>query len=387
MNCQGIDQVNYYFITPDKNERTWHRLITRGARFLAVDGWLVAGILILETVSLFLLYSTGGHNLSLVIEQLLKFLLASGLMLILAKVPIHRYQPIATWFFLAVITILVMVLLFGTITKGGQRWFSLGRLRVQPAELMKLALPMMLAKYLSSKRLPLNLRDFLGALGIIVLPVLLIGKQPDLGTASLIALSGCIIILLAGIRWQVALWITALAAVVLPIGWNLMYDYQKMRLLTFLAPESDPLNRGYNAIQAKIALGSGGALGKGWLHGSQSRLHFLPEAPTDFAFAVYGEEFGFVGCMVLFGLFGLIIGRCLLISTRAQDTFSRLLVGGLSLSFFCSFFVNVGMVSSILPVVGVPLPFVSFGGSYLVIQMICFGIIISAHQHRKLIGS
>jgi len=246
---------------------------------------------------------------------------------------------------------------------------------------------MMLAWYLRDKVFPLHIKDLFFSCIIIIFPVLLIAKQPDLGTALLVATTGFFVLLLAGITWQIIVSAIGLMIVVLPIAWRFMHAYQKMRLFTFWSPERDPLGSGYNIIQSKIAIGSGGWFGKGWLQSSQAHLQFLPERSTDFIFAVYGEEFGFIGCLLLFLVFGYIIGRSLYISANAQDTFSRLFIGSLALSFFTYFFVNIGMVVGVLPVVGVPLPLVSYGGSSLITIMAGFGIIMSAQTHRKLIGS
>lgn len=377
--------MSRYFITSTGEARK--KIIAKIWRSLHLDLVLFIGILFLEVIGLCLLYSTSNQNVSLVLRQLLNFAIALMAMIIFARIPVTRYQIVAPWLYGTVVLMLIAVLTFGLITKGGQRWLGLGFMRFQPSEVMKIAMPMMLAWYLRDKIFPLNFGSLLCCLVIMLTPVLLIAKQPDLGTAVLVTITGSLVIMLAGVSWKVAIGSLLSFIAIVPIIWKSMYAYQKMRLLIFLSPESDPFNKGYNVIQSKIAIGSGGWLGKGWLQGTQSRLSFLPEASTDFAFAVYGEEFGFIGCLVLAAIFGVVIGRSLYISANAQDTFARLLVGSLTLSFFCAIFVNIGMVSSILPVVGVPLPFMSYGGSSLMIFMASFGIIMSAQSNRRLISS
>ena len=377
--------MSRYFITSARESRK--NIIAKIWRSLRLDPILFLSILFLEIIGLLLLYSTSNQNISLVLRQLLNFATALMAMLVFARIPVTRYQTIAPWFYSVVVLMLTLVLIFGAVAKGGQRWLGLGFMRFQPSEAMKITMPMMLAWYLRDKIFPLNFRSLLCCLIIILVPVLLIAKQPDLGTAVLVTITGALVIMLAGVSWKVAAGSFLAFIAVVPVIWRSMYSYQKMRLLIFLSPESDPFNKGYNVIQSKIAIGSGGWIGKGWLHGTQSHLSFLPEASTDFAFAVYGEEFGFIGSLVLIAFFGVIIGRSLYISANAQDTFARLLVGSLTMSFFCAVFVNVGMVSSILPVVGVPLPFMSYGGSSLMIFMASFGAIMSAQSNRKLMGS
>ena len=253
--------------------------------------------------------------------------------------------------------------------------------------MMKIAMPMMLAWYLKDKNLPPDRKTLSMSLIILLVPVFIIAKQPDLGTALIIAATGIFVILLTGINWKLIGGSIIAIAIGVPFIWHFMHYYQKNRILTFLNPERDPLGSGYHIIQSKIAIGSGGFLGKGWLHGSQTHLQFLPEHSTDFIFAVCGEELGFIGCIVLIGLFTYLVARGLYISNRAQDTFDRLLAGSLILTFFLSFLVNIGMVIGLLPVVGLPLPLVSYGGSSIVTLMAGFGIIMSIHTHRKLLPS
>jgi len=348
---------------------------------------LLYGLLALGIIGLGILYSASNQNLSLFWHQVINFGFAFVVMCAFAQIPVNRYQFLAPWVFGLTLLMLLAVMGAGVVGKGAQRWLGFGWLRFQPSEIMKLAMPMMLAWYLRDKVFPLHIKDLFFSCIIIILPVLMIAKQPDLGTALLVATTGFFVLLLAGITWQIMVSGISLVMVVLPIAWRFMHSYQKMRLFTFWSPESDPLGSGYNIIQSKIAIGSGGWFGKGWLQSSQAHLQFLPERSTDFIFAVYAEEFGFIGCFLLFLIFGYIIGRSLYISTNAQDTFSRLFVGSISLSFFTYFFVNIGMVAGVLPVVGVPLPLVSYGGSSLIAIMAGFGIVMSAQTHRKLIAS
>ncbi|MBU0744108.1 MAG: rod shape-determining protein RodA [Gammaproteobacteria bacterium] len=348
---------------------------------------LLLGILVLGIISLGILYSVNNQNSTLFWHQIINFSFAFGVMFIFAQIPIYRYQSLVPWFFCLTLLMLLVVMSSGVISRGAQRWLNFGMVRFQPSELMKLAMPMMLAWYLRNKTFPLHIKELFYSGIIIILPALIIAKQPDLGTAILVSATGCFVLLLAGITWRIIISVSIFLVSVVPIVWRFMHSYQKMRLLTFLSPESDPFGSGYNIIQSKIAIGSGGWLGKGWLHGSQAYLQFLPERSTDFIFAVYAEEFGFIGSLLLFAIFIYIMGRSLYISANAQDTFSRLLAGSLTLTFFTSFFVNIGMVMGVLPVVGVPLPLVSYGGSSLITFMTGFGIIMSVQAHRKLIGS
>ena len=352
-----------------------------------LDFLLLVGILALITIGFGILYSAGGQNLSLIRHQAASFILAFIAMCLFAQVPTYRYQSLVPWIYCIVLLLLLAVMSVGIINKGAQRWLSLGLVKFQPSEIMKLAVPMMLAWYLRNKVFPLHAKDLFVCCLIIMLPVLIIAKQPDLSTALLVTATGGFVLLLAGITWRLIVGIVAFIATIIPVAWHFMHGYQKDRLFTFLSPEHDPYGKGYNIIQSKIAVGSGGIFGKGWLLGSQTHLQFLPEHYTDFIFAVCGEEFGFFGCILLIGLFLYIVGRGLYLSIHAQDTFTRLLAGSLSLSFFASFFINICMVVGIIPVVGLPLPLVSYGGSSLVIFMSGFGIIMSTCTHRKLIGA
>ncbi len=270
--------------------------------------------------------------------------------------------------------------------KGAQRWIDLGIVRFQPSELLKIFLPMMVAWYFSEKPMPPTLLQILIVLLMIIIPAGLVLKQPDLGTALLIFFAGICVIFLAGMTWRLLAVFGGIALASMPVFWFYLHDYQRQRILTMLNPESDPLGTGYHIIQSKIAIGSGGTYGKGWLNGTQSQLDFIPERSTDFIFAVFSEEFGFLGVILLLCVYGLIVMRGLSIAARAQDTYSRLLAGSLSLSFFAYFLVNIGMVSGLLPVVGVPLPLISYGGTSAVTILAAFGILMSIHSHRKFLS-
>ncbi|WP_296802101.1 rod shape-determining protein RodA [Thiolapillus sp.] len=346
---------------------------------------LLTGLLLLCAYGLVILYSASGENLHQVERQAVRLLIAFGVMFFLAQVHPHTLRRWSPWLYGIGVTLLVAVLVAGVVGKGAQRWLDLGFIRFQPSELVKLAAPMMLAWYLSSKPLPPNWKYLLISLLLLLVPVLMIAKQPDLGTAILVASSGLFVLFLAGISWRLIIVMGLLAAAAAPVVWYLMRDYQRARVLTFLNPESDPLGAGYHIIQSKIAIGSGGIYGKGWLNGTQSQLEFLPERHTDFIFAVLGEEFGLVGVLLLLAIFLFIILRGLYIASQAQDSYSRLLAGALILVFFVYLFVNAGMVSGMLPVVGVPLPLVSYGGTSLVTLMAGFGMLMSIHTHRKLL--
>lgn len=350
-----------------------------------IDLPLLVGLLLLCGYGLIVLYSASGENPTQVERQALRLLLAFGVMLAVAQInpiTLRRWSP---WVYAVGMVMLIAVLVFGEVGKGAQRWLDLGVVRFQPSELVKLAVPLMIAWYLAEKRLPPSWQRLAVAAAMIVIPVLLIAKQPDLGTALLVGSAGVFVFFLAGISWQLIGGLIALAGAAAPAVWYLMRDYQRQRVLTFLDPEKDPLGAGYHIIQSKIAIGSGGLYGKGWLNGTQSQLDFLPERHTDFIFAVLSEEFGLTGVLVMLVLYLYVIARGLYIASRAQDTYTRLLSGSLTLVFFVYLFVNTGMVSGLLPVVGVPLPLVSYGGTSLVTLMAGFGILMSIHTHRRLL--
>jgi rod shape determining protein RodA len=353
---------------------------------LHLDGPLLMALLTVCGLGLFGLYSAGGQNTDLIVRQGVRIAVASVTMLVIAQIHPKFLRLWAPWLFLGGIILLVLVLVMGETGKGAQRWLDVGIVRFQPSEIMKLAVPMMAAWYLHERPLPPTLRETLTVLLLLsMMPAALIARQPDLGTALLIAASGVLVILLAGMSMRLILAFGALALAAAPLLWMNMHAYQRQRVLTFLNPESDPLGSGYHIIQSKIAIGSGGVFGKGWLNGTQAQLEFLPERATDFIFAVLGEEFGLLGVVTLLVLYLLIIVRGLYIASQAQDTFGRLLSGSISLTFFVYVFVNTGMVTGLLPVVGVPLPLVSYGGTSMVTLMAGFGMLMSVHTHRKLI--
>jgi rod shape determining protein RodA len=316
----------------------------------------------------------------------LRFGLGLAAFLVFSQIP-PRYLRIWTpWVFFLGVGLLLVVMVEGEIGKGAQRWLDLGFVRFQPSELLKLAAPMMVAWFMHDRRLPPTFLQVVTMTLIVLVPTLLIVEQPDLGTAMLVLAAGGLTILLAGISFRVIMAVGLLGAAAVPALWAYMRDYQRARVFTFLNPESDPLGTGYNTIQAKIAIGSGGLFGKGWLNGTQAHLEFLPERSTDFIFAVMGEEFGLLGLLLLLVLYIALVGRGLYIAVEAQDTFTRLLAGALSLTFFFYVFVNAGMVSGLLPIVGVPLPLVSAGGTSMVTIMAGFGMLAAIHGHRKLLA-
>ena len=356
---------------------------------LHLDWLLMALILMVCLGGLVVLYSGADGNLSLVYRQAAYMGLGFCSMIVLAQISPATYRRFALPVYLLGIVLLVATLFAGTDAKGAQRWLAVPGLglRVQPSELMKVAVPVMVGAYLSRRSLPPSPKHLLGALLICLIPALLIFRQPDLGTAILVAASGIFVIFMAGLSWR---WIAGFALVVAigaPLFWFYgMHDYQKQRVLTFLDPSQDPLGAGWNIIQSETAIGSGGLWGKGWMLGTQSHLDFLPESHTDFIIAVLAEEFGYVGVLALLTLYALIIGRGLYLAVTAQDTFSRLVAGALILTFFVYVVVNMGMVSGLLPIVGVPLPLISYGGTSILTLLSAFGMIMSMHSHRRMLG-
>jgi rod shape determining protein RodA len=351
---------------------------------LYLDGPLLGGLMMICGLGLVVLYSAVGQNFDLWLQQFIRLLVALVAMLIVAQLPPDLMRRWTPWGYLAGLILLVMVLLTGEVGQGAQRWLDIG-IRFQPSEIMKLAVPMMAAWFLHDRQLPPRFLDLVVISVLIVVPTVLIAKQPDLGTSLLIAMSGILVIVLAGlsIRVMILLGLSAIPGAF--VLWQFMKDYQKQRVLTLLDPNSDPLGAGYNIIQSKIAIGSGGMFGKGWTNGSQAQLEFLPERDTDFIFAVMGEELGLLGVLSLLVLYLFVIGRGLYIAIQARDTFSRLIAGSISLTFFVYVFVNTAMVTGLVPVVGVPLPLVSYGGTSMVTLMAGFGILMSIHRHRKLL--
>ena len=352
-------------------------------RRLHIDIPLFIGLLLTALLSMVILYSAGGQNIDILMRQMGRVGLAFFLMTVLAHIHPYQFKRYSTVLFGFGIILLIAVLIIGQIGKGAQRWLDLGFFRFQPSEMIKLTTPMMIAWYLAEYPLPPKAKQLFIATLLIIIPTLLIAKQPDLGTALLVASSGAGVLFFGGLSWWIMGGIAALLTALTPIIWHFMHGYQRDRVLTFLNPEADPLGRGYHIIQSKIAIGSGGVYGKGWLGSTQSELDFLPESSTDFIFAVFAEEFGVLGCLGLLTLYLLIIARCLFIASQAQDSYSRLLASSLAFTFFVYVFVNIGMVIGVLPVVGVPLPLISYGGTSIVTLLSGFGILMSIHTHRK----
>jgi len=352
---------------------------------LRFDRPLLYALFAFAVLSLLILYSASGKNLAIVGSQIFRLGIAYVVMLSIAQLRpdvLLRYSP---HIFAVGLILLIIVLVAGVIGKGAQRWISLGPLTLQPSEIMKLGVPMVVAWWLARDSMPPKLRNIGIGIVLILVPVLLIAKQPDLGTAALILASGLLVIFLSGLSWKLIAAFTAITAAVLPVVWSQMHAYQRQRVTSFLNPELDPLGAGYHSIQSMIAVGSGGFFGKGWLDSSQAHLGYLPESKTDFVFAVFAEEFGLMGTLVLFSLYLFVIGRGTYIAYNAQDGYSRLLAGSLTMTFFLYFSVNIGMVTGLLPVVGVPLPLISHGGSSLVTLMAGFGILMSIQTHRSIL--
>jgi len=350
-----------------------------------IDPILLLLILILGAVGLFVLYSASSRHLDMLFRQSSSFALGLLCMWIVAQFDPRTLMRWILPAYLIGLALLLLVDIMGHNAMGATRWIAIpGLPRFQPAELMKILMPATIAWYLSQHSLPPTLKQVMVSLSLLAAPFVLVVRQPDLGTALLILVSGWFVLFAAGLRWR---WIISVLALAVPAAffmWHfVMHDYQKRRVLTFLNPESDPLGSGWNIIQSKAAIGSGGVYGKGWLTGTQSHLDFLPESHTDFIIAVLGEEFGLVGISLLLFIYLLLIARGLTIAVKAQTLFGKLLAAGLTLTFFVYVFVNIGMVSGLLPVVGVPLPFISYGGTHLVTLLIGFGLLMGIHTHRK----
>jgi rod shape determining protein RodA len=359
--------------------------MARLLRGLHIDGGLFTGLIAILAISLLAIYSAVGQNGALVISQSIRMLAALAAMLVMAQVEPGFLRRMAPWIFSLGLILLVLVLVTGDIGKGARRWLDFG-VRFQPSEIMKLGLPIMLAWLLHERPLPPSFGMIVTCLALILAPITLIALQPDLGTAIMIALSGAVVIFLSGIGMMYIAGAIGIVLVSMPVLWYVvMHEYQKQRVLTLFDPDSDPLGAGYHIIQSKIAIGSGGIFGKGWLNGSQGQLEFLPERSTDFIFAVIGEEFGLLGSLTVLFIYLFIVGRGLFIAATAQDTFSRLLAGSISLTFFFYVFVNTAMVTGLVPVVGVPLPLISAGGTSMVTLLAGFGILMSIQTHRKLL--
>jgi rod shape determining protein RodA len=365
--------------------RTRHSL--RLLSTLNLDGPLLIGLALLSAYGLVILYSASGQSTDTILRTLMRLGLGAVAMLALSHANPAFLRRLAPWLYVAGIVLLVVVDAIGHIGKGAQRWLDLGIIRFQPAELAKLGVPMFCAWYLHERPLPPDWRSLLVLATIVLLPVGLIAMQPDLGTAMLIAASGALLVLMAGLPLSIIAAMFVLAIGGAFGGWHFMHDYQRERVLTFLNPQNDPLGAGYHIIQSQIAIGSGGIFGKGWMNGSQSQLAFLPESSTDFIFAVVGEEFGLIGLLLLLVLYLFIIARAVYLATQTNDTFSRLFGSTIALTFFVYVFINAGMVCGLLPVVGVPLPLVSYGGTSVVTMLAGFGMLMGLYSHRKLVGS
>ena len=353
-------------------------------KVFSLDLWLLLGLFAITGYGLLVLYSASGGSEKMFTNRVMQVSLGLGVMFVMAMIPPRTYKQISPYLYAVTIVMLVMVDVFGETSKGAQRWLNLGFVRFQPSEIAKLAVPLMVATFLSNRPLPPNFRDTAIALVIIVFPTLLVAAQPDLGTSILVCAAGIFVLFLAGLSWKLISAGVVFLAGFIPIMWFfLMHDYQKTRVMTLIDPEKDPLGAGYHIIQSKIAIGSGGLHGKGWMEGTQSQLEFLPEPHTDFIFAVLSEELGMIGVLILLGIYLFIIARGLMLGAKSDNAFGRILSGGTALLFFVYVFVNIGMVSGILPVVGVPLPLFSYGGTSYVTLMAAFGLMMSSYVHRK----
>ncbi|MBK5072400.1 peptidoglycan glycosyltransferase MrdB [Budviciaceae bacterium CWB-B4] len=352
-----------------------------------IDPIMTFFLLVLLAYSFFVLWSASGQDPEMMERKISQTILGFGVMLVMAQIPPRVYENWAPYLYIFCVILLILVDVFGQISKGAQRWLDLGVVRFQPSEIAKIAVPLMVARYINRDSCPPSLKNTGIALVIIFFPTLLVAAQPDLGTSILVAASGLFILFLAGMSWRLILVAALAVAAFIPVLWFfLMHDYQRGRVMMLLDPESDPLGAGYHIIQSKIAIGSGGLWGKGWLHGTQSQLEFLPERHTDFIFAVLAEELGLIGVLVLLALYLCVIIRGFMLAAHAQTSFGRVLIGGIVMILCVYVFVNIGMVSGILPVVGVPLPFISYGGSALIVLMAGMGIVMSIHTHRKLLS-
>ncbi len=354
---------------------------------LHLDGPLLLSVSAVCAAGLIVLFSAAGEDLGVFLRQAARVGMGIGVIVLVAQIPPRVLRIVAPFLYSIGVLLLIAVALTGDIAMGAQRWLDLGVVRFQPSEIMKIAVPLACAWYLQDRPLPPSVLSLVVLTAAILVPTLLIAEQPDLGTALLVATGGALVVLLAGLQARYMIGLGALVVGAVPVVWHFLHDYQRQRVLTFLNPQTDPLGAGYHTIQSQIAIGSGGLFGKGYMNGSQAQLEFLPERSTDFIFAVVGEEWGLVGLLVLLTLYLFVIARGLYIAAQAQDTFSRLIAGSLTLTFCVYVFVNSGMVAGLLPVVGVPLPLVSYGGTSMVTLMAGFGILMSIHSRRKLVST
>lgn len=365
------------------------QLISRFWKFLTahLDALLLGAVLALMATGLVVLFSASNGNFARVGNQFVNMLVALGVMWVFANIAPHYLMRLSLPVFLIGLALLIAVAFSGEVVNGARRWLNIGITRIQPSELMKIAVPLMMAWYFHRNEATLRIGNYIVAVVLLAVPLGLIARQPDLGTAVLIFASGCYVLFLAGLSWRIIGGLAVASVASLPFVWSVLHDYQRQRVLTLLDPMQDPLGAGYHTIQSTIAVGSGGLTGKGWMNGTQTHLDFIPERTTDFIFAVYSEEFGLVGNVLLILLFLVIIARGMIITANAQTLYARLLGGAITLTFFTYAFVNMGMVSGILPVVGVPLPLVSYGGTSLVTICLGFGILMSIQTHRNLVQS
>ncbi len=363
----------------NKTFRLWHYL----TRY--IDSLLLFGILLIMAVGLTILYSATGGNLTRITNQAINMAIALFIMWLVANIPLQHIMRFALPVYIIGLILLISVAIFGEINNGARRWLDIGITRIQPSELMKIAVPLMMAWYFDKHEATLRLRDYIIATTLLLIPAILILRQPDLGTTLLIISSGFYVLFLAGLSWRIITGLIATVAASIPLLWSMMHDYQKQRVMTLFDPTQDALGAGYHTIQSTIAIGSGGIIGKGWQNGTQTHLDFLPEKSTDFIFAVFSEEFGIVGNSILILLYLFVIGRGMVITANASTQFTRLISGSITLTFFTYIFVNIGMVIGILPVVGVPLPLISYGGTSMVTMLLGFGILMSIQTHPKLV--
>ena len=359
--------------------------INNNFNLIKYDGPLMILISITCLLGIFILYSASNESLDVLNRQIFRIFIAFTAMMLVSQIPTEVLRKLSPWGYIGGIILLSMVLWLGEFGQGAQRWLNLG-IRFQPSEIMKLSVPMMIAWYLHEKRLPPTGKELIVIMVLVIIPGLLIARQPDLGTSLLVIAAGLMVVFLSGIPFR---YIFSLIILCIPSSlllWKFMKDYQRQRVLTLINPDTDPLGAGYNIIQSKIAMGSGGIFGKGWTNGSQVQLEFLPEKNTDFIFAVVGEEFGLLGVLTILTLYILIIGRGLYIASHASDLYGRLLAGSISLTFFVYVFVNTAMVIGLMPIVGIPLPLISYGGTSMVTLMIGFGMLMSINSNRKLVA-
>jgi rod shape determining protein RodA len=354
---------------------------------LNLDGPLLVALGLLALYGLVILYSASGQSVDTILRTVMRLAIGAAAMLALTHAKPHFLRRLAPWLYAIGIVLLLVVAATGVINKGAQRWLNLGLFRFQPSEIMKIAVPMLAAWFLRERALPPDWKSLLVLAMIIFVPAGLVALEPDLGTAALIAASGMLLVLMAGLSMRLVLALLLGAVACAVVGFRFLHGYQRERVLTFLNPQTDPLGAGYHIIQSQIAIGSGGVFGKGWMNGSQAQLDFLPERSTDFIFSVVGEEFGLIGLLALLALYLFIVSRSMWLAMQTHDTFSRLLALSLSLTFFVYVFINAGMVSGLLPVVGVPLPLVSYGGTSVVTLLAGFGILMGLYSHRKLVDS